>query len=415
MSRSSSNSVSRSTLTIGAGAPHIIGATADREAIGTTQPGGAARHPRARPPAARSVVPARSALITRCPLRAVRERESGPRSQTLADRHDDVARHHAARLHVMRPWYRDAPATLDPRADQQVSDRGENVPSLIDWLQEMWASRSTRSSSRATASTAPWTRPRPVLAAASQCGTSHVRIAARRYTTRQEGLFSWTSPSSAPATWPAGSPRAPWPAVTRSRSRAPSREGRCARAGAVRRRPGGPGRRPARGRRGRSCRPVRGRRGRARPGTGTSSTARWSSTSPTRSTSRLRRRSSSRPGRPARRSRQKATAREGRQGLQHHIRGHAREGRVAGQPLDVLIASDDDDGKEAVSRIVERRRPPPDRRRPPQARARARGARLPAHGAAAASRHRLLERGKGSRLARGRARRPVRTAPAQFS
>jgi 8-hydroxy-5-deazaflavin:NADPH oxidoreductase len=79
--------------------------------------------------------------------------------------------------------------------------------------------------------------------------------------------------------------------------------------------------------------------------------------------------------------------------------GTLGEGRVAGQPLDVFIASDADDAKATVIRIVTDAGLRPDRRGPAQARARARGARLPPHGAAAATRHRLLERGEGSRLA----------------
>jgi hypothetical protein len=53
----------------------------------------------------------------------------------MADRHADVARRHAARLRAMRPWYRDAPATLGQRVD---SEPGHGVPSVFEWLQAMW-------------------------------------------------------------------------------------------------------------------------------------------------------------------------------------------------------------------------------------------------------------------------------------
>ena len=40
-------------------------------------------------------------------------------------------------------------------------------------------------------------------------------------------------------------------------------------------------------------------------------------------------------------------------GVQPHVRRDARRGAVAGQPLDVLIAADDEDAKRAVSRLAE--------------------------------------------------------------
>ena len=134
--------------------------------------------------------------------------------------------------------------------------------------------------------------------------------------------------------------------------------------------------------------------------TATSSTARSSSTSPTRSTPRPTRRSPrgglGRPG-----DRRARPGREGRQGVQHDIRRHARRGQVAGQPLDVFIASDDEDAKDSRPAARRRRRPARDRRRPAGARASARGARLPQHGHPARPRHQLRQRGQGPRLARG--------------
>jgi hypothetical protein len=53
----------------------------------------------------------------------------------MADRHANIARRHAARLRAMRPWYRDAPATLGQRVD---SARGHGVPSVFERLQAMW-------------------------------------------------------------------------------------------------------------------------------------------------------------------------------------------------------------------------------------------------------------------------------------
>ena len=75
--------------------------------------------------------------------------------------------------------------------------------------------------------------------------------------------------------------------------------------------------------------------------------------------------------------------------------GTLGQGQVGGQPLDVLIASDADDAKETVSRIVT-----DGGLRPidagPLKRARDRGSRLPPHGHPAAARHRLLDHGQDS-------------------
>ena len=45
--------------------------------------------------------------------------------------------------------------------------------------------------------------------------------------------------------------------------------------------------------------------------------------------------------------------RDGRQGVQHHLRRHARRGQVAGQPLDVFVASDDEAAKEHAAPLAE--------------------------------------------------------------
>ena len=75
------------------------------------------------------------------------------------------------------------------------------------------------------------------------------------------------------------------------------------------------------------------------------------------------------------------------------------EGSVAGTPLDVFVAVDDDEAK-GVERARHRRRPARDRRRPAGARAPARGRRLPQHGRPARPGHELRQRAEGRRLAR---------------
>ena len=89
------------------------------------------------------------------------------------------------------------------------------------------------------------------------------------------------------------------------------------------------------------------------------------------------------------------------------------EGQVAGQPLDVFVASDDEEAKRTVAELVEDGGMRAGRRRPARPRPRARGARLPAHGAAAAARHRLLERDQDPGLSlapAGRRRRAADTS-----
>ena len=74
-------------------------------------------------------------------------------------------------------------------------------------------------------------------------------------------------------------------------------------------------------------------------------------------------------------------------------------GQVAGTPLDVFMASDDDEAKKRPA-ARRRRRPARDRRRPARARAPARGRRLPQHGRPARPRHQLRQRAEDRRLAR---------------
>ena len=73
------------------------------------------------------------------------------------------------------------------------------------------------------------------------------------------------------------------------------------------------------------------------------------------------------------------------------------DGQVAGEELDLLIASDDDEAK-TWSASSPRRRHASDRRRAAGARAPARGARLPQHGHPADARHELRQRVQGPRL-----------------
>jgi hypothetical protein len=139
MSRSSSTGVrdgrsaSAHLRLPGAASPH-------RGPIGTargTPPDGAAAqtlgHARAALGAGRG-----SALTTPMGSEAAPEPKTGPRALATADRHADTARRHAACLRAMRPWYRDAPAALGQRVDRQTSERGQDVPSVFEWLQAMW-------------------------------------------------------------------------------------------------------------------------------------------------------------------------------------------------------------------------------------------------------------------------------------
>ena len=73
-------------------------------------------------------------------------------------------------------------------------------------------------------------------------------------------------------------------------------------------------------------------------------------------------------------------------------------GEVGGQPLDVLIASDDEDAKAAVSSLVTDAGMRPVDAGSAQARPPARGARVPAHGHPAAARDELRERREGPRV-----------------
>ena len=104
------------------------------------------------------------------------------------------------------------------------------------------------------------------------------------------------------------------------------------------------------------------------------------------------------PARPPRRSRSKAPGAKVVKAFNTTFAGTLVEGEVAGQPLDVL-ARLRRRGRQGRRQPARRgRRPACDRRRPARARARARGARLPAHGAAAAARHRLRQRRQGPRV-----------------
>ena len=76
--------------------------------------------------------------------------------------------------------------------------------------------------------------------------------------------------------------------------------------------------------------------------------------------------------------------------------GSLVEGQVGGQPLDVFVASDDDDAKATRPRARRERRPARPRRRPARPRPPARRRRLPAHGDPARPRRHLRQRPEGS-------------------
>ena len=125
----------------------------------------------------------------------------------------------------------------------------------------------------------------------------------------------------------------------------------------------------------------------------------------------------SRPARPPRRSPRRPPGANVVKAWNTTFAGTLVEGEVAGQPIDVLVASDDDDAKAAVRQIVEDGGPRAGRRRPARPRPRARGPRLPAHGAPAAARHRLREHRQGPRVSRrgpgGSARREPADEPSR--